>query len=214
MLARSGEIKICGLTSITDAIQALRAGADYLGFVLHPPSPRAITPVQLAVIAQELPPSAKLVGVFVDMPAGHIAEVAEKCRLHAVQLHGREKPEEFANFKYPVWKVAHVKAGTSLAEIPSGWSPERLLIDSSTSSKMGGTGIRAAISDLSHIPKKYRVILAGGLTPENVGEAITTLKPAGVDTAGGVETAPGKKDPERVIQFIQTARTAFESIRK
>lgn len=200
------DVKICGLTNLDDARAALEAGADYLGFVLYPKSPRGITMVKLARIADSLPREARLVGIFVNESRETVERVASVCRLHAVQIHGDESPETFAGLAWPVWRAVRWQdAGWRPA--PGGWSAERYVADA-PSPGYGGTGECGDWTAAAALARQQRVMLAGGLTPDNVVAAIRAVHPLGVDVASGVEQAPGRKDVRKVEAFVRRAREA------
>lgn len=192
-------VKVCGVTRLDDAIAAAKAGASAVGFVFWPESPRFVDPYRARAIAAKLPPFVTAVGLFVNQPVGYVNGVASLVRLGAVQLHGDETPEFAASVTAPVIKALPL-------ERADGW-PEAttLLLDVHDPVKRGGTGRvidwRAAAAVAAH----RRVLLAGGLTPDNVAEAIARVRPFGVDVSSGVERAPGIKDHARI-------RALFEAI--
>lgn len=197
-------VKICGITSFEAAIAAEEAGADLIGFVFAP-SRRQISVTQAAVIAQSVPKVGK-VGVFVNSSLAEVQEIAEVCKLDFVQLHGEESPDYCRNVGVPVIKAFQVGADFAIHKI-SSYDVERILLDTLVVGQVGGTGKvfdwqqgTALIAQL-----QQPVLVAGGLTPDNVGEAIRLMKPQGVDVSGGVETV-GSKDSEKIRQFIQAVR--------
>jgi phosphoribosylanthranilate isomerase len=192
-------VKVCGVTRLDDAIAAAEAGASAVGFVFWPESPRFVDPYRARAIAAKLPPFVTAVGLFVNQPVGYVNSVASLVRLGAVQLHGDETPEFAASVTAPVIKAVPV-------ERADGWpDATTLLLDVHDPVKRGGTGRvidwRAAAAVAAH----RRVLLAGGLTPDNVAEAIARVRPFGVDVSSGVERAPGIKDHARI-------RALFEAI--
>jgi phosphoribosylanthranilate isomerase len=192
-------VKVCGVTRLDDAIAAAEAGASAVGFVFWPESPRFVDPYRARAIAAKLPPFVTAVGLFVNQPVGYVNGVASLVRLGAVQLHGDETPEFAASVTAPVIKAVPV-------ERADGWpDATTLLLDVHDPVKRGGTGRvidwRAAAAVAAH----RRVLLAGGLTPDNVAEAIARVRPFGVDVSSGVERAPGIKDHARI-------RALFEAI--
>jgi phosphoribosylanthranilate isomerase len=198
-------VKICGITSRDDALTAVDAGADALGFVFHPPSPRYVTPERAGEIIAALPPLVQTVGLFVNAPLEKVNAVADGCGLDLVQLHGDETPEYCAGVRRRVLKAFRIKDMTSLEPIP-GYLCSAYLLDAWSPDAYGGTG-RTFNWDLAREAKRFgAVVLAGGLTPENVAEAVRQVAPYGVDVSGGVEAAPGKKDPEKVKRFIAAAK--------
>jgi phosphoribosylanthranilate isomerase len=202
------QVKICGITSVEDAQAAVDAGADALGFVFYPPSPRYVTPEQAKQIVQKLPPFVTTVGLFVDVALGLVNDIATRCRLDRIQLHGREAPEFCRQVNQPVIKAFRIKNADSLAYLP-GYRVSAYLLDAYVEGALpGGTG--ASFSwHLAAQAKPYGpVILAGGLTPENVETAIEQIGPYGVDVSTGVERAPGIKDHQKVRVFIARAKAA------
>jgi phosphoribosylanthranilate isomerase len=192
-------VKVCGVTRLDDALAAVDAGASAVGFVFWPNSPRFIDPYRARAIAAKLPPFVTAVGLFVDQPAGYVNGVASLVRLGAVQLHGDETPEFAASIAAPVIKALPV-------ERAAGW-PEAttLLLDAHDPVKRGGTGRVIDWSAAAAVAANRRVLLAGGLTPENIADAIARVRPFGIDVSSGVERAPGIKDHARI-------RALFEAI--
>jgi phosphoribosylanthranilate isomerase len=203
-------VKICGTTSLEDALAAIDAGADALGFVFYPPSPRFVTPDQAARVIQRLPPFVTTVGLFVDVALDTVNDTAARCGLDRIQLHGRETPEFCRRVTRPVIKAFRIKNAESLAHL-SGYPVSAFLLDAYVEGALpGGTG--ASFSwELATQAKPYGpVILAGGLTPENVAAAITQICPYGVDVSTGVERAPGIKDHQKLREFIARAKAAAQ----
>jgi phosphoribosylanthranilate isomerase len=203
------EVKICGLANRDDAQHALDCGADYLGFVLYPKSPRGITPKQLRRILDGLRGTARAVGVFVNEPPAAVRATARECGLFAVQIHGDETPDGFEDLGVTLWRAVRRDA-RGWSPPPACWHAERYVVDASVPGKYGGTGVAGDWRKAKELAEKCRVMLAGGLTPENVAEAIRAIRPAGVDVASGVEASPGKKDPEKVRRFIEAAKHTQE----
>ena len=199
------EIKICGLTCLDDAKAALDAGADFLGFVTYPRSPRAISPQKLRSLLDQLGGAARSVAIFVNEPARHVREVARDCGLYAAQIHGDERAEDFADMPVPVWRAVRLRGGAREPQ-PDTWFAVRYVVDAVVPGQYGGTGVPADWAAAARFAGKYPTMLAGGLTPENVADAIRRVKPAGVDVSSGVETAPGRKDHARIAQFIREVR--------
>ncbi len=212
-------IKICGNTSLADAQVAAEAGADAIGFVFAP-SPRRVTPDQVAAIVPHLPPAFEKIGVFVDASFNEITYAVESCALTGVQLHfdaPRDLPVRIrARFgaRIRILRVVHFDGGGATAAFnpKSASSVDGILVDSRTTYATGGTGVpfdwSAARPVFDQFAKERKLIAAGGLTPENVAEAITTLHPWGVDVVSGVEATPGRKDPAKIRAFIANARAA------
>jgi phosphoribosylanthranilate isomerase len=199
-------LKICGMTRMGDALHAVREGATAIGFVFWKGSPRYIEPDRAGEIAAALPPSVKTVGVFVNEPVKNIRETARAARLRMVQLHGDEPPAYVDQIEQPVIRAVSL---ATVDETTWTWPAQTmLLLDSTDPSRSGGRTLvdwpRAAL-----VTRDRRVVLAGGLTPDNVEEAIVTVRPIGVDVASGVESAPGVKDLEKVTRFLANARAAF-----
>jgi phosphoribosylanthranilate isomerase len=201
-------VKVCGITRVTDALHAVEQGATAVGFVLWPRSPRGVTVERAAEIVAELPPHVMRVGVFVNEPVESIRVIAARAGLTAIQLHGDEPPAYADALDWPVFRAVSV---ADLAEASEAWAPETaLLIDSIDPIRRGGTGAVIDWSLAAAAARKRRVVLAGGLTPDNVASAIRAVRPFGVDVSSGVEASPGVKDFDKMTQFIENARTAFE----
>ncbi|HEY3625179.1 MAG TPA: phosphoribosylanthranilate isomerase [Terracidiphilus sp.] len=216
--ARSIWVKVCANTSLQDARVAAEAGADAVGFVFAP-SPRRVTASQVGEITSHLPGEIEKIGVFADAGLDEICAAVRESGLTGVQLHCDPSPELPAQLRRELGPRARilrvVHFGPQAAELAKGIAADAnidgILVDSRTATAIGGTGIafdwaaaRAAIFQNTEAQK--RLIAAGGLTAENVREAITTLHPWGVDVASGVEAAPGRKDPEKVRRFVANAR--------
>jgi phosphoribosylanthranilate isomerase len=203
------KIKICGITSVEDGLAAASAGADAVGFVFSPASPRFVPLETAAGIASRLPPDLMRVGVFVDAPADVVAAAIQRCGLSLAQFHGQEAPEFCGQFGVMTMKAFRMRTPASLDEI-GAYQVDAILLDSYAPDQPGGTG--ASFNwKLTLEAKKFGkpIFLAGGLTPENVAEAIHQARPFGVDVSSGVERSPGKKDPDKVRRFIAAARGAF-----
>lgn len=198
------KVKICGLTNLEDAMAAIQYGADALGFVFAT-SPRQIAPEKAREIIQRIPPFVTTVGVFVDAPMKIVRETALLCHLHALQFHGNESPEYCHAFYRKVIKAFRVK-DKSIVQMTSSYEVQAYLLDSESG---GGSG-RGFDWDLIR-EVRGRIILAGGLTPENVCEAIKRVRPYAVDVSSGVESSPGKKDHRRLKEFIENVRQCDRS---
>lgn len=201
-------VKICGITRLDDALAAVEAGADALGFMFYPRSPRAVTPAQVREITRVLPPFAARVGVFVDASAGEIRAAIGEAGLDTLQLHGAETPEFCAQFGLPVVKAFRVADESVLAEL-GRYPVAAHLLDAYSPAAHGGTGrtfnwaiARAAVA------AGHRVVLAGGLAPDNVARAVTEVRPFGLDVSSGVESAPGRKDAAKLRAFCAAVRAA------
>ena len=203
-------IKVCGITRVTDALHAVEQGATAVGFVLWPRSPRAITVERAADIVAELPSHVMAVGVFVNEPIDGIRSAADRARLTAVQLHGDEPPAYADALDWQVFRAVSVEEIDLAAD---AWSADTaLLVDNIDRVRRGGTGTPVDWARAAGVAKTRKVVLAGGLTPDNVAAAIRAVHPFGVDVSSGVESAPGVKDLDKVTQFISSARLAFESV--
>ncbi|MEO8038762.1 MAG: phosphoribosylanthranilate isomerase [Betaproteobacteria bacterium] len=201
-------IKICGITRIEDGLEAARLGADAIGFVFHPASPRYVTPERAAAVARELPAFVTTVGLFVDADGAEVRGVLETVPLDLLQFHGAESPGYCIRFGRPYIKAISVAPGVDLLQSAANYAASRgLLLDAFVPGMHGGTG---ATADWSAIPVALPlpVILAGGLTPGNVGEAIQAVKPWAVDVSSGVEREKGVKDHDKLAAFIRGVRDA------
>jgi len=205
------EIKICGITNLDDARAAVAAGADYLGFVLYDKSPRAVSPDALRRIREKLDKKIKCVGVFVNERPLTIVKTAKSCGLDIVQLCGEEQHESFRLLPLPVWRVIRIQNGQAVPA-PSIWPAERYVLDSSQADLYGGTGVAVDWSVAARVAKDNKIMLAGGLTPNNVATAIRIVRPFGVDVSSGVEAQRGKKDHEKMCFFIEVAKKACNDI--
>ncbi|MFN3309034.1 MAG: phosphoribosylanthranilate isomerase [Anaerolineales bacterium] len=214
------KIKICGIKNLEEARWAIASGADFLGFNFYPPSPRAITVAECCQITKVLraeSPHALLVGVFVNQSAAEIRHILERCDLDLAQLSGDEGLEDqevLGERAYKALRISKTFQVLSLEErIYRRKTPPALLVDASVPGEYGGTGRPADWQVAAQIALARPIFLAGGLTPLNVAEAIRQVRPWGVDVASGVETAPGKKDREKITAFIENARQAFAELR-
>ena len=198
-------VKICGITSMEDALQAVQAGADALGFVFYEKSPRYLPPERAESIIGVLPPFVQVVGLFVNADAGFVNDTADRCLLDLVQLHGDEPPDYCELIRRRVIKAFRVKDITSLDPVRN-YSIAGILLDAFSPKAYGGTGLTFNWEVAQEAGQYGPVILAGGLTPENVCQAVERVNPYGVDVSSGVETAPGRKDPEKVREFIRQAK--------
>lgn len=201
-------IKICGVTTPEDARHAAEAGADALGLNFYPKSPRFVTPVQAAAIVRALPPFTAPVGVFVQMPLRQATAIAFQLGLRGVQTYDAPPEDAFPFAHIPSFRVKDADGLDAIRRYVAACRPAAVLVDSYVDGQLGGTGHRAPWDLLVGFDPGVPLILAGGLTPENVAEAIATVKPWGVDVASGVESAPGRKDPVKVARFIEAARIA------
>ncbi len=200
-------VKICGIRTLKDAHAAVAAGADAVGFVLWPKSRRYVDPEEAARIARNLPPFVVRVGVFVNEPPETVEEVAQHVGLDAIQLHGDEPPEVCARLRRRVIKAIRVRNAHSL-QLAASYPVSALLLDTYLPDTYGGTGRTfdwSLAEAIQHLDRP--LILSGGLTPENVAEAIRRVRPYGVDVSSGVET-DGRKDPEKIRAFVAAVRRA------
>ena len=204
-------VKICGITRLQDARAAVDAGATALGFVFWPGSPRYVPVDVAAAIRDALPEDVFTVGVFVDTPGAEIAAVAERARLSLVQLHGSEAAANAGGVQLPVMRSATLE---NFAARDAAWPAETMfLLDAADPVRHGGTGMAVDWTRAAALARgTRRVVLAGGLTPQNVAEAVAQVRPYGVDVSSGVEAAPGVKDPRKVAAFVASARAAFEAL--
>lgn len=209
------KVKICGIKTLEEARSALEAGADLLGFNFYLPSPRFIAPpacAELVKALRELGTPARLVGVFVNSPTGEIATVLDLCGLDLAQLSGDEPPETLAALQGRAYKALRPARPPdledSLLRYSASTDSPAWLVDAYHPTSFGGTGQKADWRLANRLAEVTPILLAGGLTPENVAEAVRQVRPWGVDVASGVESAPGVKDPARVRTFIQAARAA------
>jgi phosphoribosylanthranilate isomerase len=200
-------VKICGITNPEDAFLAADLGAHALGFNFYPKSPRSIKPDAARDIIKFLPPFVLSVGVFVDEEAGVVRELANTVGLDWIQLHGQESPEYCCALGRRIIKGFRIQDKSSLDVLPSYRDAvQAFLLDTYRPGTLGGTG-ETFDWELARQAREYGpVILAGGLTAANVGQAIKIAQPAGVDVASGVEAAPGKKDPGKLKNFIEIVK--------
>lgn len=208
-------VKICGIKTYEDALHAINSGASALGFNFVRSSPRFITPADAAAITRRLPPSIWRVGVFADEEKSKVEQIARTAALNTLQFHGSEPLESLAGWNQ--WRVLRaIRIGA--ADIAEGEAriedaltvADFVLLDALSDKQLGGTGVEIANSALALFGKQpwfhTRILLAGGLTPENVGEKIKAFRPFGVDVASGVESAPGVKDAAKMHQFVAATR--------
>lgn len=201
------QVKICGITREEDAHACATLGADFIGFVFVPSSPRFITPGAAARIAKTLDPVArpKLVGVFRDAPCETVARVAAGVPLDYVQLHGDESEADFATLPLPAIKA--VRVGETLPDTAGFASAQWLLFDTLDERRGGGTGRRFDWSLLAQYQRARPFFLAGGITPDNAAAAISAVRPDSIDVSSGVESAPGIKDLEKLRQLFERVRS-------
>jgi phosphoribosylanthranilate isomerase len=196
-------VKICGITRIEDALSAVQLGADAIGLVFYEASPRNVSIEQAKTIVDSLPPFVSKVGLFVNESPSHIENILARVSLDILQFHGDESPEACEQINLPYYKAIRVKDDTNLIQYAQLYqSAKALLVDTYTESAVGGTGM---VFDWKLIPANISkpLILAGGLTPANVGSAIEQVHPYAVDVSGGVELNKGIKDAKKMAAFMQ-----------
>lgn len=200
-------IKVCGLTRAEDVDVAVRHGATAIGFVFWPQSPRAVTPDQAAALVARIPAGVERVGVFVNEGVPAIHAVVERAGLTCVQLHGDEPASYAAQLSQP-----HMRAMSAEEALDTDWPfSTTLLLDAADRARRGGTGQRVNWEAAARVARQRPVVLAGGLTPDNVEAAIEQVAPIGVDVSSGVEDAPGVKNADKVAAFLARARRALEA---
>jgi len=203
------KVKICGITSLEDALTAVEAGADALGFVFYAASARHIYPEQAVEIIRNIPPFVQTVGLFVNEEHAIVNATADQCGLDIIQLHGEESPRYCSSIRRRVIKALRVK-DISVLDALQQYRVSGYLLDTWSPLAHGGTGqtFNWAIA-AEAVQKGHRIILAGGLTPDNVAESIREVQPFGVDVSSGVESAPGSKDAAKIRRFVEQAKHAF-----
>ena len=199
------KVKVCGMTSLKDALVAVEVGADAVGFIFYKKSPRSVTMKTVREIVLELPPFVDTVGVFVDETAEQINKIADYCNLDIIQLHGDESPTFCKKIRRKVIKAFRIKDMQSVKKI-SSFQVSGFLLDTFSENLHGGTG-KVFDWNLALPAKKFGpVIMAGGLTPNNVQQAVRQIRPYGVDVCSGVESEPGIKDHKKVRAFLNNAK--------
>lgn len=200
------QVKICGITTSEDARDAVAAGADALGLVFYGKSPRSVTAEKAAAIAKAVPPFVTLVGLFVDADSAGVEDTLARVPLNLLQFHGSEGAEYCEQFRRPYIKALRMKDDldvlAAMAEHPAA---RGFLLDAYRPGIPGGTG---ESFDWQRVPQDsgQQIVLAGGLTPDNVARAVDAAHPQAVDVSGGVEVSPGRKDPHKVVAFIRAAK--------
>ena len=199
------KVKICGMTNLKDVKVAVDGGVDAVGFIFYKKSPRSVTMQAVREIVLELPPFVDSVGVFVNETAEQINKISDHCKLDRVQLHGDESPAFCKKIRRRVIKVIRVKDIQSLKKL-SDYPVSSFLLDTFSEDQYGGTG-KVFDWNLAYSAKKYGpIILAGGLTPNNVRQAIQRIQPYGVDVCSGVESQPGIKDHKKMQAFLKNIK--------
>jgi phosphoribosylanthranilate isomerase len=204
---------VCGITNLDDAQVAAHAGVDALGFVFYKPSPRYVSPEQAALIISALPPFIIAVGVFVNLSREEVEKIAALSGIHTIQLHGAERPEDCVGFSRPVIKAFRFSREAHFPDL-SKYRVSGLLVDSGSDGSWGGTGIPfdwehlSGYLDGSPESVRSRLVVAGGLTAQNVGHAVRILKPQAVDVSTGVESKPGNKSEKLIKEFMHAVRNA------
>jgi len=194
-------IKLCGITRLEDALRAVDLGIDVLGFNFVGASPRRIEARQAEEIAARLPAFVLRVGVFANEPHASLCDKARMARIHCVQFHGEEQPDECANSPLPWYKAHRPAPGFDLQELQL-YDPVTSLLDTYQEDRRGGTGMAGNWDLARQASAGRRIILAGGLTPDNISMAIQTVRPYAVDVNSGVESSPGRKDHDRLARFV------------
>jgi len=204
-LSTATRVKVCGITNSEDALVASAYGADAIGMVFYPPSPRFVTLEQAKEITRSLPPFLKTVALFVNAQCEEIETVLEQLDIDLLQFHGQESPDDCASFQCPYIKAFRMKENIDLFQLEKDYaSAHGLLLDTYKKGVPGGTG---EAFNWDQVPQGLTkpVILAGGLAPENVARAIQSVKPYAVDVSGGVEATAGKKDHYKLAEFMHSA---------
>ena len=201
-------VKICGITRVEDALAAVQLGADAIGLVFYPPSPRNIDLQQAIEIVKKLPPFVSIVGLFVDASQNEIRNILAALHLDLLQFHGNETPGDCRKYGIPYMKAIRVRADSNLVQYAADYADAKaLLLDAYAEGIAGGTG---QVFDWQLIPQNLPspVILAGGLNADNVTEAIRQVQPYAVDVSGGVEKSKGIKDADKIAAFMRGVNNA------
>ena len=201
------KVKICGITHLDDALTAAEAGADALGFIFVRNSPRYVNPEAAGSIIRNLPPFVVPVGVFVNGRREDILETIQRSGIRCLQMHGEESPEATEGFPFPVWKGFRVSAAFR-SELLSRYHTSAYLLDAFVEGMRGGTG-KVFDWRIALEAKKFgRIILSGGLSPQNVADAVRTVNPYAIDLNSGVESTPGVKNKEKIFELFHRLRDA------
>jgi phosphoribosylanthranilate isomerase len=204
------KVKICGMTQLKDAVFAVEQGADAVGFIFYKKSPRAVTMKTVREIISKLPPLVDTVGVFVNESVDRVNKIADYCGLDLVQLHGEETPAFCRKIHRRVIKAFRIKDLQSIKQLEK-YPVSGILLDTFSDNLHGGTGKTFDWTLALPAKKTGPVILAGGLTPRNIRQAVSQVRPYGVDVCSGVEKSPGIKDPEKVRAFLKNIRSGSKS---
>lgn len=213
-MQRSIKVKVCGITNGEDALAAVESGADALGFIFYEKSPRYVVPAIAGQIIAELPPLVVSVGVFVNEGLATVRSIMDTCHLGMAQLHGDENASYCHELSRPVIKALRLKNRESLlalAEYQGRGSVRGFVLDTFSELAYGGTGQVIDWTLAAEVAKSTPILLAGGLTADNVTEAIRVVRPYGVDVSSGVESAPGKKDRAKLRAFLEAVRVVSSS---
>ena len=213
-MRRDIKVKVCGITNAEDALAAVEAGADALGFIFYEKSPRYVVPAVAANIIAELPPLVTPVGVFVNEGLATVRSIMDTCGLAMAQLHGDENVSYCRELARPAMKALRLRDRGSLlalAEYQGRGGVRGFVLDTFSELSYGGTGQITDWGLAAEVAKSAPLLLAGGLTPDNVTEAIRTVRPYGVDVSSGVESAPGKKDHAKMRAFVDAVRVVSSS---
>jgi phosphoribosylanthranilate isomerase len=203
-------VKICGITKLEDAKLAAELGAHAIGLNFHPESPRCLSPAAAAELVRRIPPFVATVGIFVNWVAEPVIALCQALGLSSAQLHGDEPPQvvERVARLFPVIKALRIGQGSNAPEFSRFRAASAFLLDTPVAGHYGGTGTTGNWHAARTAAQTQRIILAGGLTPENVGEAIRIVRPYAVDVASGVEARPAKKDPAKLRAFFEEVARA------
>jgi len=201
-------VKICGITSREDAWAAVEAGADAIGFIFVKGSPRWIEPEAAAAIAREVGPFVTTVGVFMDKTVEEVEKIGAACGLSLAQLHGSEPPELCRRLRLPFVKSIRVRSEDDLATLSNYPQARAFLLDTYDAERPGGTGKTFPWEIAAKAAQEAKIVLSGGLTPGNVAQAVTQVRPYAVDVSSGIEIVPGRKDHRKMREFIDEAKRA------
>ena len=195
-------VKVCGITNLDDAICCIDTGTDALGFIFYKNSPRNISPQAAAKIIQKIPPYVTPVGVFVNERREIIQRTISETGIRIVQLSGDEMPEQCLGYDVKVWKAFRIRHEQEVDHVRQ-FTISAAMLDGASGNLYGGSGMRADVSVARAIKQYHPLILAGGLNPENIADAILSVQPYGVDVSSGLESSPGKKEFSKVQKFFE-----------